>query len=507
MNKRSSKQRRLTTLAAAVALALGGGLAVALPDSATESRAADSSAVQQIYGPAGFSSLVERVKPAVVNISTKGKAASMLKSPGGGMNGPELPEGSPFGEMFKRFFDQAPDFGGRADSQREYSAAGSGFIISADGYVVTSNHVIEHADQIEVVLDDGTRHPASVRGRDSKTDLAVLKIDVDKALPYVELGSSENAKVGEWVVAVGNPFGLGGTVTAGIISARGRDIQSGPYDSYLQIDAPINRGNSGGPLFDARGQVIGINTAIYSPTGGSVGIGFAVPSAIANDVITQLLADGRVERGWLGVQIQPVTEEVAESFGLPDQHGALVASVVPGSPAARAGMRSGDVIYRMNDALIDEVKDLPRLVASADIGSQVSFEVKRKSEVLRLTAVLQSMPDDELKLASVEETQDADDARLGVYLAELTAESRARYGLSEQSSGVLVVDVEQGSPASNAGIRSGNVIEMIDQSVVHSPADVATGVQEAAQDKRSSVVLLIEQDGNKRFVAVKLATA
>ncbi|MGB5493937.1 MAG: trypsin-like peptidase domain-containing protein [Sedimenticolaceae bacterium] len=337
MNMQSSKQRRLTTLAAGVALALASGLAAALPYSATESRSAASSAVQQLYGPASFSSLVDRVKPSVVNISTKGKAVNMLKSPGGGMSRPELPEGSPFGEMFRRFFDQAPDFGGPADSQREYSAAGSGFIISADGYVVTSNHVIEHADEIEVVLDDGTRHPASVRGRDSKTDLAVLKIDVDKALPYVELGSSEDPKVGEWVVAVGNPFGLGGTVTAGIISARGHDIQSGPYDSYLQIDAPINRGNSGGPLFDARGQVIGINTAIYSPTGGSVGIGFAVPSSIANDVITQLLADGRVERGWLGVQIQPVTEEVAESFGLPDQHGALVASVVPGSPPGRGG--------------------------------------------------------------------------------------------------------------------------------------------------------------------------
>jgi serine protease Do len=453
-----------------------------------------------------FSALVERVKPAVVNISTTGKT-KVAGTPGRDMQPPELPEGSPLADMFRHFFDSMPRQPDSGDMQMEQRAAGSGFLISADGYVVTSDHVVAHADGIEVILDDGTRHPAQIKGRDPKTDLALLKIDAGKALPYVELGDSDRARVGEWVVAVGNPFGLGGSVTAGIISARGRDIQSGPYDDYLQIDAPINRGNSGGPLFDTEGRVIGVNTAIYSPTGGSVGIGFAVPSSMAKDIIGQLKAEGRIERGWLGVQIQPVTREAAESFDLPDTHGALVASVVPGSPAAGAGIQAGDVIRKMNGELLDRFKDLPKLVANARAGTSASFEIWRNGEARTLNLRLETMPVEEQQLASNEDPAPAQSARLGIQLAELTPQLRQRHGIPEQSTGVLVAEVERGSPAARAGIRSGNVLEMVDRTAVSSPEDVVAKVQEAAAQKRSAVMLLIAHEGEKRFVAVRFPTA
>jgi serine protease Do len=449
-----------------------------------------------------FSALVERVKPAVVNISVTGKA-KVAEALGRDIQPPELPEGSPLADMFRHFFDSVPRQPEGGDVQMEQRAAGSGFLISADGYVVTSDHVVAQADGIEVILDDGTRHPAQVRGRDPKTDLALLKIDAGKALPYVELGDSDQAKVGEWVVAVGNPFGLGGSVTAGIISARGRDIQSGPYDDYLQIDAPINRGNSGGPLFDTQGRVIGINTAIYSPTGGSVGIGFAVPSSMAKDIIGQLKTEGRIERGWLGVQIQPVTAEAAESFDLPDTHGALVASVVPGSPAERAGIQAGDVIHKMNGERLDRFRDLPRLVASARAGTSASLEIWRNGEARTLSLELDAMPGEEQQLASNGEPEPGQSARLGIQLAELTPQLRQRYGIPEQSSGVLVAQVEPGSPAARAGIRSGNVLEMVDRAAVSSPEEVVAKVQEAAAQKRSAVMLLVAHEGERRFVAVR----
>jgi serine protease Do len=496
----------MTTVAAALAIALGGGLVMAYPDANIASPPISANSDQRYQGPMNFSELVERVKPAVVNISTTG-TMKLAKSMDHAFKLPNLPEGSPFGDMFQHFFESTPGQSHGGDRQVEQRAAGSGFIISATGYMVTSNHVIEHADEIEVILDDGTRYPAKLKGRDPKTDLALLKVEADKALPFVELGDSDGAKIGEWVVAVGNPFGLGGTVTAGIISARGRDLRSGPYDDYLQVDAPINRGNSGGPLFDTGGNVIGINTAIYSPTGGSVGIGFAVPASTAKDIIAQLRAEGRIERGWLGVQIQPVTQEVEESFDLPDQHGALVASVVPDSPAAKAGMQPGDVIYKMNDERLDGFKDLSKRVASTPVGTDVRFEIWRKGEARTLTAKLEIMPSEEPKLASNEIEAPEDSAKLGIYLAELTPQARKRFGISGQSSGVLVADVEQDSPAAKAGIRSGSVIEMVDQTAVNSPDELATKVQEAAAEDRSSVLLLVAYDGEKRFVAVQFAAA
>ncbi len=453
-----------------------------------------------------FAALVERVKPAVVNISVTGNAR-LSEAPGVDIQPPELPEGSPFADMFRHFFDSVPRRPGSGEMHMEQRAAGSGFLISADGYVVTSDHVVANADAIEVILDDGTRHAAELKGRDPKTDLALLKIDAGKALPYVELGDSDQARVGEWVVAVGNPFGLGGSVTAGIISARGRDIQSGPYDDYLQVDAPINRGNSGGPLFDTQGRVIGVNTAIYSPTGGNVGIGFAVPSSMAKDIIGQLKTAGRIERGWLGVQIQPVTREVAEGFDLPDTHGALVAGVMPDSPAARAGIQPGDVIHQMNGERLERFKDLPRLVGKAQAGSNARLEIWRNGEALTLTLQLEAMPGDEQKLASNGDTAPAESARLGIQLAQLTPQLRQRYGIPEQSSGVLVAEVEPGSPAARAGIRSGQVLEMVDRTAVDSPEQVVAKVREAAAQKRSAVMLLVAHEGERRFVAVRLSAA
>lgn len=499
-------RRRLTILASALSVALAGSMALALPET-SGARAPAQAAEASTFVPPSFSELVERVKPAVVNVSIKGTKQGKSGSLSRGFDMPEIPGGSPFGDLFRHFFDDLPGQLPGDGTKHEFQAAGSGFIVTSDGYVVTSDHVIEHADEIEVILHDGERYPAVVRGRDPKTDLALLKIEPASELPYVEFGDSDAAKVGEWVVAVGNPFGLGGTVTAGIISARGRDIRSGPYDDYLQVDAPINRGNSGGPLFDTRGRVIGINTAIYSPSGGNVGIGFAIPSSMAGDIVAQLRDSGHIERGWLGVQIQPVTAEVVESFGLDDQHGALVASVVPDSPAAQAGIQAGDVIRRMNNELLDDFRDLPRMVAAAEAGTQSVFEVWRRGETHELSLEIRSMPAEEDRLAMGTADDTGKQPRLGIYLSELTPETRKRFGIADDVAGVLVQNVQPGSPAARAGIRTGSVIDMVDQDVVRSPDEVVARVRQAVSDKRSAVMLLVSHDGEQRFVAVRFATA
>jgi serine protease Do len=384
---------------------------------------------------------------------------------------------------------------------------GSGFIISPDGYVVTNNHVVEHAAEIGVVLQDGSHYEATVKGRDPKTDLALLKVTTDASLPYVELGDSDSARVGEWVVAVGNPFGLGGTVTAGILSARGRDINSGPYDDYLQVDAPINRGNSGGPLFNNRGQVIGVNSAIYSPSGGSVGIGFAIPSNLVRDVVAELETNGKVTRGWLGVQIQPLTDDIAESLGLEETHGALVAGVEPGSPAELGGVKPGDVIVNMNGEKLDDFKDLSKLVAKAEAGSESTLQVKRQGETLKLTIEIGDMPDDGVKVALADADASDDTPKLGVYLSELTPEARQHYRIGKDTEGVLITGVQPGSPAAKAGIEAGLVINMVGQQTVTSPQDVVSRVKQAAEDKKPSVLLMVERNGVQRFVAVKFASA
>jgi len=449
------------------------------------------------YGPPSFADLAERVEPAVVSIVVSGKTEGAMK-----MSGPQFPEGSPFGEFFERFRDRMPGAG--KGGQREFRGAGSGFIISADGYVVTNNHVVEKASEIEVVLRNGDRYDATVKGLDSKTDLALLKVDADESLPFVELGDSDSARVGEWVVAVGNPFGLDGTVTVGVVSARGRDINSGPYDDYLQIDAPINRGNSGGPLFNNRGQVIGVNSAIYSPTGGSVGIGFAIPSNLVSEIVAELETHGKVTRGWLGVQIQPLTDEIAESLGLTETHGALVAGIEPGSPAAVGGVKPGDVIVGMNGEKLEDYKDLPRLVAAANAGSESTLQVERQGEILDLAIEIGNMPTDDVKVALADDT---DTPKLGVYLSELTPEARQRFRIGKETKGVLVAGVQQGSPAAKAGITPGQVINMVGQQTVQSPQDVIARVRQAAADNKPSVLLMLEYNGQQRFVAVKFASA
>ena len=513
MRTRPKSRVQQLALAATVTTALASAALFGLPQNAlavTAPVGVVETGVQ--YGPPSFADLAERVEPAVVSITVTGKTDVAAK-----MNGqqhqmppnmPRFPEGHPFGEFLEQFRNRAPGMpGGDHSAQRDFKGVGSGFIISADGYVVTNNHVVEHASEIGVVMQDGTEYEATIKGRDPKTDLALLKINTDASLPYVELGDSDSARVGEWVVAVGNPFGLGGTVTAGILSARGRDINSGPYDDYLQVDAPINRGNSGGPLFNNRGQVIGVNSAIYSPTGGSVGIGFAIPSNLVRDVVAELETDGKVTRGWLGVQIQPLTDDIAESLGLVETHGALVASIEPGSPAALGGVKPGDVIVSMNGEKLDDFKDLSKLVAKAEAGSESTLQVKRNGEARKLTIEIGNMPDDGMKVALADDAANDDTPKLGVYLAELTPEARQRYRIGKDTEGVLITSVQQGSPAEKAGIEAGQVINMVGQEMVTSPQDVVSRVKQAAVDNKPSVLLMLEHNGMQRFVAVKFASA
>jgi serine protease Do len=394
------------------------------------------------------------------------------------------------------------------------NALGSGFIVDPAGYVVTNNHVIAKATDIKVKLNDGSEHSAKLIGRDEKTDLALLKIDNGgKNLPYVSWGDSDKAREGDWILAVGNPFGLGGTVTAGIISARGRDLSSGPYDDYMQIDAPINRGNSGGPSFNMDGQVIGVNTAIFSPTGGSVGIGFAVPSNMAKNVIEELKNQGRVERGWLGVQIQAVTPEVASALGLKEARGALVAGLTDNSPAGKAGVKQGDVILAFNGAKIGELRDLTRAVAVTRKDSKAQVEVWRQGKPQTIAVTIAAMPGGEQQVSAAPESAKPEPAKsaetgldqLGLKLAPASAETRSRFGLKDEVKGAVVVGVDANAPAAERGIQVGDVIVGIGQERVSSVPDVVSKVKRAAEQNQKAVLLLIDRKGNERFVPVPLS--
>jgi len=444
--------------------------------------------------PNTFADLIEAVKPAVVNIST-----SRGVTPAGmeGAVPPSFGNGSPFEEFFRRFGQPDP-----RGEHRTLQGAGSGFVVDADGYVVTNNHVVDGAEQITVTLDDGTTYEAELRGVDPKTDLALLKVDSDEPLPWVEFGDSEATRVGDWVVAIGNPFGLGGTATTGIVSARGRDIQAGPFDDFLQIDAPINRGNSGGPLFDTSGRVVGINTAIYSPNGGSVGIGFAIPASLAAGIVEQLKSDGQVERGWLGVSIQGMDEDIAAGLGLEEPSGALVAEVVPGSPAEAAGLRAGDVITSFAGEPVETVKDLTRLAASTPPGSDREVGIWREGEgqVLRveLGSSTENSPEPAVRRASAK-------GKLGLSLAPLTDADRQRQGLADDVEGAVVADVAPGSPAARKGLRAGDVIAMVGSKPVANPDDVVREVAKAREADRPTVLLKVVRGTQSRFVALGLA--
>lgn len=476
--------------AAVIALALAGGLA----------RAASAQ-----NGPQSVAPVAEKLTDAVVNISTSQHA----KGPRG-VPLPKVPKGSPFEEFFDDFFNQP---GADEGIERRLSSLGSGFVIDGvQGLVVTNNHVIADADEIYVNFADGSKLKVEkIVGRDTQTDLALLKVSPKSPLTDVKFGSSEKLKVGDWVMAIGNPFGLGGSVTVGIISAKERDINSGPYDDYLQTDAAINKGNSGGPLFNMAGEVIGINTAIISPTGGSIGIGFAVPSDTALNVIEQLRLYGKTRRGWLGVKIQTVTEELAAELGVAANKGALVAAVEPGSPAAEAGIRTRDVIVSFNGKEVSTMRGLPRIVAQTPIGKTVAVEVQRDGKPLTLSVkVGQQAEEEETGLAGIAEPDDEPSTSdgelapvLGMTLSELTDELRAQYGIDAGVEGVVVTDVAPESVAAGKKIKPGDVIVEAAQEKVHTPQDIAERVEQAQLEGQNAVLLRIEgKRGELRFEAL-----
>jgi len=455
--------------------------------------------------PASFSGLVKEVAPAVVNVSTTQKVAG-----GPMMDFPfqDLPQDSPFRDFFKHYFNGPGHSEG--PTMLEHSL-GSGFVIDPSGYVVTNNHVVGKATEISVKLSDGTSYKAKLVGRDERTDLALLKIKADHPLPALAWGDSNKSEVGDWVIAVGNPFGLGGTVTAGIVSARGRDLHEGPYDSFIQTDAAINRGNSGGPMFNMDGQVIGINSAIYSPNGGSVGIGFAIPSSIAEPVIAQLKEHGSVERGFLGVQIQSVTPDVAESLGLKNAAGALIAKVTKGSPSEAAGLRQGDIITRFNGKEIKEVRDLTRSVADTRPGTHASLTIWRDGHEMQVSIDVGKMPAEKVaegnapQTSGVPATGEHKVAALGLTLGVLTSDSREELGLDKAVKGALVTDVEDGAVAAEHGLRPGDVIVKVGQETVDGPAQAVARIDAAKQAKQKAVLLLLNRHGNELFVALPFA--
>ncbi|NKB19666.1 MAG: Do family serine endopeptidase [Alphaproteobacteria bacterium] len=457
--------------------------------------------------PASFADLAAKLLPAVVNIST---TQAVKRDGATKQQRPQLPPGSPFEEFFKEFFDRQQQ---RNTPNRRATSLGSGFIIDPSGLVVTNNHVIEGADEISVILQDDTRLKAELVGRDAKTDLAILRVKSKKKLPYVKFGNSDKSRVGDWVVAIGNPFGLGGTVTAGIISARARNINAGPYDDFIQSDASINKGNSGGPMFNMAGEVIGINTAIYSPSGGSVGIGFAIPANLAKPIIAQLTKFGRARRGWLGVRIQTVTEELADSLGLDKARGALVADVTKDGPAESSKIQVGDVILSFDGKPIVEMRNLPRIVAETEVGKDVKVDVWRKGRKVTLDAKLGEFPEDKkpvLAKASSKKTADGKSVTvLGLTMAPVTDELRRRFKLGKKAEGVIITKVANDSPASEKHIRAGSIIRKIgpEQKQVESPAQVKDKVESARKAKLKSLLFLIERGGDSRFVALRLSKA
>ena len=468
------------------------------------------SPVQAKAAPESFADLAAELLPAVVNIST----TQVIESRGG-QEMPQFPPGSPFEDFFKDFLDKnAPPQGGKPKS-RKATSLGSGFIIdyrtNGDTYVVTNNHVIQDADEVYVVLHDNTRMKAEIVGRDTKTDLAVLKVHADRKLASVPFGDSNVSRVGDWVVAIGNPFGLGGTVTAGIISARGRDINAGPYDNFIQTDASINRGNSGGPMFNMKGEVIGINTAIYSPSGGSVGIGFSIPASTAEPVIKQLIKHGQVQRGWLGVHIQVVTASIAETLGLKKAEGALVASVIKDGPAAKAGIKPRDVIIEFDGKTVTEMRQLPRIVAATEVDRTVKVKVWRDGAMTTLTVSIRKLVDTE-QVAKVDmpapgSAMDAAPVAvdaLGLHVSEATDVVRERFNLPDAFDGVPITAVDSDGPAFEEGVRPGDILAEVSQEKVSSPDDVKRLVDVAKAADKRSVLLLVETQGGFRFVAIRL---
>src|SRR6185295_13266196 len=448
--------------------------------------------------PDSFADLANKLLPTVVNINT----SQTLKAPPQNAM-PQLPPGSPLEDLFKNFLGPKPN------APRHVTSLGSGFIIDPAGYIVTNNHVIEDSDQITVALQDGTQMPAKVVGRDTKTDLALLKVTPKKPLPATRFGDSDKAQIGDWVIAIGDPFGIGSTVTAGIISARNRNINAGPYDDFIQTDAPINRGNSGGPLFDMDGNVVGVNSQIYTPSGGSVGIGFAIPANLAREVTSQLRQFGMARRGWIGVRIQPVTPEIAEGMGLPTTQGALVAGVTGGGPAAKAGLVNGDLVTGFDAKPVNDDRSLPRIVADTPIGKTVNIDVLRKGRKQSLKITVQRLADDKPdrpgKAPPPPPVKNQSKlSQLGLSLGALDAPARAKFKIAAGIQGVVVTAVEGGSPAGEKNLHSGDVIVEVGGEAVKTPDDVAKRVDADVKVGKKSVLLLVNRDGDLQYLGLRL---
>jgi serine protease Do len=507
----------LVLLGATALAGTAGRLACA--DSAPAAALDATAAVQKNFVPMGdFTSLVKSVTPAVVSIDVHLKLDQTADNVGGDDSGdggdnaspmpgmpniPGFPPGFPFGMQ------------GGPQQQQAIEAKGSGFIIDPSGIIVTNNHVVKDAKTVSVTLSDGSTYPAKVVGTDPRTDLAVVKIDAGHPLPYLEFGDSANVEPGEWVVALGNPFGLGGTVTAGIVSALGRDIGDGPYDKFIQIDAPINEGNSGGPLFDQHGDVIGVNTAILSPSGGSVGIGFAIPSDMVKRVVTQLVSEGKVVRGYLGVAAQQISPQMAQAMGLPTDNpasdGALVAAVSPGSPAFRAGLQPGDVITKVNSQVVTNPGDLASDIANVDPGKATTIEYIRNGKTSDLSvavAVMPANPDAAFQQGGNGGGQQAapapGHAGLGLTLAPLTPDARSQLNLPNGASGAVIVDVKPNSAADQAGIQAGDLLVGVGPKNVTTPDDAVSAIDAAKKSGAPAVALRIIRQGQALFVGIGL---
>ena len=443
-----------------------------------------------------FSDLADKVSPAVVNITT-----STVVAQGTGPS-PIVPEGSPFEDFFREFRDRS----NQGDRPRRTSALGSGFVISEDGFVVTNNHVIESADEIIIEFFSGRELEAEVVGTDPKTDIALLKVEAEEPLPYVSFGDSDTARVGEWVMAMGNPLGQGFSVSAGIVSARNRAL-SGTYDDYIQTDAAINRGNSGGPLFNMDAEVIGVNTAILSPTGGSIGIGFSMASNVVTRVVDQLKEYGETRRGWLGVRIQDVTDDVAEAMGLDDVRGALVTDV-PDGPAAKAGMESGDVILSFDGKQVEDTRGLVRQVGNTQVGKTVRVVVFREGQTQTIKVTLGRREAAEGAVPAAQpngEPEPSEGAILGMTLSTLTEELRGQLDLSDEATGLVVTDVDNLSDAYEKGLRAGDLITEAGQQQVNTISDFEDRIADAEEAGRKSILLLVRRAGEPRFVALPLA--
>lgn len=459
------------------------------------------------HGPASVADLAEDLLGAVVNISTSKKFAASRK----GLPQPKLDKDSPFRDFFDELFPNEKNPGKKLPNRpRQRAALGSGFVIDESGIIITNNHVVADADEIVANFADGTKLTAELVGRDAKVDIAVLRVKPKKPLKVVKFGDSTKARVGEWVMAIGNPFGLGTSVSLGIVSAIGRDIDSGPYDNFIQTDAAINRGNSGGPLFNMNGEVIGINTAIISPSGGSIGLGFSIPSELAQKVIKQLLEFGETRRGWLGVQISTVTPEIAESLGMEEAMGALVGDVVPHGPAAAAKLRPGDVILKFDGRDVERMKDLPRIVADTEVGKRVHVIVLRQGKQVDLTVEVGRLEDGEKKMAA--NTDEKPKAKalgpaviLGMRLTKLDDKVREAFNIAESQKGVAIVEVEPGTHAADKGLEPGMVIVEIAQKAVSTPKDVQKQIEALKKEDRKNALLMVATStGDIRFVVLRI---